>query len=136
MELSTWDAMLRKTADDARLSSGERKTVRERLREAALDDRVRALLRSHAYELARPGGPGLARGGEQAPDRLRLRPGEEAIDQADQRERGRAEDGLDLGPQVAERGARHRDVEVEQVAEEPGHRSGIITGRRPEFKGA
>jgi phosphatidylserine/phosphatidylglycerophosphate/cardiolipin synthase-like enzyme len=53
VDLSAWDAILRTTADDAKLSSGERKAVRERLRDAALDDRVRSLLRSRAYELAR-----------------------------------------------------------------------------------
>lgn len=56
--------MLRQSAEDDRLSAGERAALRDRLREAALDERVRALLRSKAFDLARErasfGPPGAA----------------------------------------------------------------------------
>ena len=55
MELdpATWDGMLRQTLEDDRLSKTERKALKERLRDAALDDRKRAVLRSRVYEIAR-----------------------------------------------------------------------------------
>jgi phosphatidylserine/phosphatidylglycerophosphate/cardiolipin synthase-like enzyme len=49
----TWDRMLEQTLDDGRLSNSERSALKERIRDAALDDRNRALLRSRAFELAR-----------------------------------------------------------------------------------
>lgn len=55
--MDDWEGMLRQTADDGKLSAGERGALRERLREAALDDRVRAVLRSKAFEMARGGAP-------------------------------------------------------------------------------
>ena len=53
MDTSNWDSMLRQTADDAKLSTGERKALRSKLREAALNDRTRGVLRSRAFALAR-----------------------------------------------------------------------------------
>lgn len=50
---STWDTMLEQTLDDGRLSNSERAALKERIREAALDDRNRAVLRSRAFDLAR-----------------------------------------------------------------------------------
>lgn len=44
--------MLRQTADDARLSGGERAALREHLKEAALNDQARGVLRSKAFEIA------------------------------------------------------------------------------------
>jgi cardiolipin hydrolase len=49
----TWDRMLEQTLDDGRLSHSERQALKERIREAGLDDRHRAVLRSRAFELAR-----------------------------------------------------------------------------------
>jgi phosphatidylserine/phosphatidylglycerophosphate/cardiolipin synthase-like enzyme len=48
-----WTGMLEKTLEDEKLSSSERQALRGRIREAALDDRARALIRSAAFELAR-----------------------------------------------------------------------------------
>lgn len=44
--------MLRQTADDANLSGGERAALREHLREAALSDQARGVLRSKVFEIA------------------------------------------------------------------------------------
>jgi cardiolipin hydrolase len=53
MDQANWDKMLEQTLDDGRLSNSERAALKERIREAALDDRNRAVLRSRAFELAR-----------------------------------------------------------------------------------
>ena len=53
MNVEEWDDILRKTAQDSRVSSGERAALQARLKEAALDDRARAVLRSRAFEVAR-----------------------------------------------------------------------------------
>ena len=55
MELdnAAWDRMLQQTLEDGKLSTAERKALRENLRDAALDDRTRALLRSRVFEIAR-----------------------------------------------------------------------------------
>ncbi|MBI3857662.1 MAG: hypothetical protein HY293_18425 [Planctomycetes bacterium] len=50
---AAWDRMLEQTLDDGRLSNAERQALKERIREAALDDRNRAVLRSRVFELAR-----------------------------------------------------------------------------------
>src|SRR5262245_47060234 len=59
MKLEEWEEILRKTAQDAKLSRGERTVLQETIKEAALDTGARALLRSRAFEVAR----GLARDG-------------------------------------------------------------------------
>jgi hypothetical protein len=41
------------TLDDGRLPTSERAVLREKIREAALDDRNRALLRSRVFEIVR-----------------------------------------------------------------------------------
>jgi cardiolipin hydrolase len=55
MELdnASWDRMLQQTLEDGKLSTAERKALRENLRDGALDDRTRALLRSRVFEIAR-----------------------------------------------------------------------------------
>jgi phosphatidylserine/phosphatidylglycerophosphate/cardiolipin synthase-like enzyme len=53
IDLATWDKMLEQTLEDSRLSNSERQALKERIREAALDDRNRAVLRSRAFEMAR-----------------------------------------------------------------------------------
>lgn len=53
LDTATFDAMLRQTLDDKRLSKSERQALQARLRDAALDDRKRALLRSRVFEIAR-----------------------------------------------------------------------------------
>ena len=55
MDLDTapWDKMLLQTLDDGRLSTSERTDLREKIKDAALDDRNRALLRSRVFEIAR-----------------------------------------------------------------------------------
>ena len=53
MDADALEALLRQTADDDRLSGSERTVLRERIREAALDERVRAVLRHRAFEVAR-----------------------------------------------------------------------------------
>lgn len=50
---ATWDKMLEQTLDDGRLSHSERQALKERIRDAALDDRRRSVLRSRAFEVAR-----------------------------------------------------------------------------------
>lgn len=52
-EAAEWDQMLEQTLQDARLSTSEKRALRERLSDAALDDRKRAVLRSRVFELAR-----------------------------------------------------------------------------------
>jgi phosphatidylserine/phosphatidylglycerophosphate/cardiolipin synthase-like enzyme len=53
LDVATWDKMLAQTLEDSRLSKSERQALKERLRDAALDDRVRAVLRSRVFEMAR-----------------------------------------------------------------------------------
>jgi phosphatidylserine/phosphatidylglycerophosphate/cardiolipin synthase-like enzyme len=53
LDVATWDKMLAQTLEDNRLSKTERQALKERLRDAALDDRVRAVLRSRVFEIAR-----------------------------------------------------------------------------------
>lgn len=53
IDLAIWDRMLEQTLDDGRLSSSERHALRERVHDAALDDRNRAVMRSRAFDLAR-----------------------------------------------------------------------------------
>jgi phosphatidylserine/phosphatidylglycerophosphate/cardiolipin synthase-like enzyme len=53
MNDADWNLMLRRTADDDRLSRGERAALRGRIQEAALDERLRAVLRSQAFGIAR-----------------------------------------------------------------------------------
>lgn len=64
MDAEAWESLFRKTADDVRLSAGERTTLRETIREGGLDERVRAVLRRRAFEVAREhsfsGPPGAA----------------------------------------------------------------------------
>jgi len=61
MKLSEWEDVLLKTAQDAKLSRGERSVLQEKIKEAALDSSARALLRSRAFaiarEIARDGAP-------------------------------------------------------------------------------
>jgi cardiolipin hydrolase len=52
-DTAAWDKMLMQTLDDGRLSTSERQALRANLRDAALDDRNRALLRSRVFEIAR-----------------------------------------------------------------------------------
>jgi len=62
MNLEEWEEILRKTAQDAKLSRGERTVLQEKIKEAALDANSRALLRNRAFaiarEIARDGAPG------------------------------------------------------------------------------
>jgi hypothetical protein len=53
LDVADWDKMLAQTLEDHRLSKSERQALKERLRDAALDDRVRAVLRSRVFEVAR-----------------------------------------------------------------------------------
>lgn len=53
LDQAAWDRMLEQTLDDGRLSTSERSALRATIRDAALDDRHRALLRSRIYELVR-----------------------------------------------------------------------------------
>lgn len=53
MKLSEWEDVLVKTAQDAKLSRGERTALQEKIKEAALDSSSRALLRSRAFAIAR-----------------------------------------------------------------------------------
>ena len=52
MDIQKWEAMLRQTAEDAKLSGGERAALREHLKEAALNDQARGVLRHKAFEIA------------------------------------------------------------------------------------
>lgn len=53
LDTAAWDKMLLQTLDDGRLSTSERTVLREKIKDAALDDRNRALLRSRVFEIAR-----------------------------------------------------------------------------------
>jgi phosphatidylserine/phosphatidylglycerophosphate/cardiolipin synthase-like enzyme len=53
LDVADWDKMLAQTLEDNRLTKSERQALKERLRDAALDDRVRAVLRSRVFEMAR-----------------------------------------------------------------------------------
>jgi phosphatidylserine/phosphatidylglycerophosphate/cardiolipin synthase-like enzyme len=53
LDTATWDKMLEQTLDDGRLSTSERQALRATLRDAALDDRNRAVLRSRVFEMVR-----------------------------------------------------------------------------------
>ncbi len=53
LDAESWDKMLRQTLDDRKLSSAERTALRATLRDAALDDRARAILRSRVFEIAK-----------------------------------------------------------------------------------
>jgi len=53
LDIAAWDKMLMQTLDDGRLSTTERQALRAHLRDAALDDRNRAVLRSRVFEIAR-----------------------------------------------------------------------------------
>ena len=53
LDVSTWDKMLTQTLEDNRLTKSERQALKECLRDAALDDRLRAVLRSRVFEIAR-----------------------------------------------------------------------------------
>jgi phosphatidylserine/phosphatidylglycerophosphate/cardiolipin synthase-like enzyme len=53
LDIAAWDRMLLQTLDDERLSTSERQALRETIKDAALDDRNRALLRSRVFEIAR-----------------------------------------------------------------------------------
>jgi cardiolipin hydrolase len=52
MDIQRWETMLRQTADDANLSGGERAALREHLKEAALNEQARGVLRHKAFEIA------------------------------------------------------------------------------------
>jgi len=53
LDTAAWDKILEQTLDDGRLSNSERQALKARIRDAALDDRNRALLRSRVFEMAR-----------------------------------------------------------------------------------
>ena len=53
MTNDAWEGMLAQTLQDGKLTSSERQALKGRLRDAALDDRARAQVRSSAFELAR-----------------------------------------------------------------------------------
>lgn len=53
LDTAAWDHMLEQTLDDGRLSTSERQALRATLRDAALDDRNRSVLRSRVFELVR-----------------------------------------------------------------------------------
>jgi phosphatidylserine/phosphatidylglycerophosphate/cardiolipin synthase-like enzyme len=53
MNLQEWEGMLRKTAEDSKLTHAERTALRECLREASIDDHSRGILRGRAFEIAR-----------------------------------------------------------------------------------
>ncbi|CAG0985806.1 phospholipase D [Planctomycetaceae bacterium] len=52
MNIQEWENALRQTADDASLSNGERIALREHLKEAALNEQARGVLRHKAFEIA------------------------------------------------------------------------------------
>src|SRR6185295_15170575 len=52
-DAALWDKMLEQTVDDGRLSTGEKAVLKDKLREAALDDRQRSVLRCRVFEIAR-----------------------------------------------------------------------------------
>jgi phosphatidylserine/phosphatidylglycerophosphate/cardiolipin synthase-like enzyme len=53
LDVDAWDKMLEQTIEDGRLSNSERQALKARLRDAALDDRNRSVLRSRVFEIAR-----------------------------------------------------------------------------------
>jgi len=53
MNVPEWDDILRLSASDGRISTGERSALRRRLEDAALDERQKAVFRSRAFEAAR-----------------------------------------------------------------------------------
>ena len=53
MNVSEWDDILRLSSSDGKISSGERSALRERLKEAALDERLKAVFQNRAFEAAR-----------------------------------------------------------------------------------
>ena len=53
VNVGEWEEMMRTTAQDSKLSRGERTVLQEKIKEAALDTDARALLRSRAFEIAR-----------------------------------------------------------------------------------
>ena len=53
MNLAEWEKILRLSATDGKISSGERSALKERLSDAALDGRERAVFRSRAFEEAK-----------------------------------------------------------------------------------
>lgn len=59
MNVSEWDEILRVSASDGKISSGERTALRARLHDAALDERHRSIFRSRAFEAAREVGRDL-----------------------------------------------------------------------------
>ncbi|HZL71276.1 MAG TPA: phospholipase D-like domain-containing protein [Planctomycetota bacterium] len=53
MNVSEWDDILRLSSTDGKISSGERSALRERIKDAALDERQKAVFQSRAFEEAR-----------------------------------------------------------------------------------
>lgn len=53
MNLDELTQMLQQTAGDRQLTSGERRALRETIRQAALDEQSRGVLRARAFDLAR-----------------------------------------------------------------------------------
>ena len=53
LDVASWDKMLLQTLEDNRLSKSERQALKARLHDAALDDHLRAVLRSRVFEMAR-----------------------------------------------------------------------------------
>jgi phosphatidylserine/phosphatidylglycerophosphate/cardiolipin synthase-like enzyme len=53
LDVAAWDKMLQQTLEDNQLSKSERQALKARLHDAALDDRLRAVLRSRVFEMAR-----------------------------------------------------------------------------------
>src|SRR5262245_53712320 len=53
MDVEEWEVILRKTAQDSKVSGGERAVLKEKIREAALDAHSRAVLRARAFDIAR-----------------------------------------------------------------------------------
>jgi phosphatidylserine/phosphatidylglycerophosphate/cardiolipin synthase-like enzyme len=63
MNVAEWDDIRRLSASDGKISSGERAALRERIREAGLDARQKALFQSRAFEAARDVARDLGAGG-------------------------------------------------------------------------
>jgi cardiolipin hydrolase len=53
MKLAEWEEILRKSSSDGKISSGERSALKDRLHDAALDGRERAVFRNRAFEEAK-----------------------------------------------------------------------------------
>jgi len=53
LDVAAWDKMLQQTLENNQLSKSERQALKARLHDAALDDRLRAVLRSRVFEMAR-----------------------------------------------------------------------------------